>query len=89
MEHKHTPGSWHYARAGRIEVPYHRRGRAVTYAWREGYTLVTETSTTYPWSMRKDCRAEARAEGRRAVFHETIEQARAAITKARGNKITP
>lgn len=45
------------------------RGTGKGYAWRTGYSPnADDGSPTYPWQTRRECQAEARALGCRAVF---------------------
>jgi len=47
------------------------RGTGAGYRWTRGYSAVGEGGGgLYPWSTKAECRDEAEAEGKRAVFVE-------------------
>jgi hypothetical protein len=44
--------------------------RGARYQWRQGYSATTEEGKTlYPWLTKEECRTEASAEGKRAIFY--------------------
>ena len=57
----------------RTEKAFHYRGgieRGPRYEWRDGYSAEGEGGgVLYPWSTRGECRAEAKADGFKAVFY--------------------
>jgi hypothetical protein len=45
------------------------RGTGKSYAWREGFSeTATDGGVYYPWMTRKECQADARAQGAIARF---------------------
>lgn len=53
-----------YTRRGRVE-------RGSRYKWHEAYSATTpEGYVLYPWMTRRECRADAKTKGARAVFEE-------------------
>lgn len=49
---------------GRVERPDGKGG----YSWCNGYSETVDGSVLYPWMTRRECQAQARKQGRRAVF---------------------
>lgn len=64
----------HYYRAGQIE-----RGR--DYHWLDGYSRVTATGSLFPWLTKREAQSDARREGGKAVFHETLAEAQAVMVE--------
>ena len=53
-------------------ITYQYRGqveRGARYRWADGYSETTTTvGVLYPWLTKKECRRDAKAQGKRAVF---------------------
>ncbi len=67
----------YYIRRGLIEIPAPRNGKP-GYRWAEGYSTNGKTGLSYyPWQTRRQCQAEAKALGAKAVFINPNEGAQA------------
>jgi hypothetical protein len=53
-------------------ITYYYRGlieRGANYDWREGFSADSaEGRTLYPWNTKRECQAEAKQQGARAIF---------------------
>jgi hypothetical protein len=53
-------------------ITYYYRGmieRGANYDWREGWSANSEEGQTlYPWNTKRECQAEAKTKGAKAVF---------------------
>src|SRR5690606_30781324 len=60
-------------------IIYYYRGdieRGPKYEWHRGYSATSESGhVLYPWTTKRACRADAKAQGARAVFVETSDAA--------------
>ena len=61
-----------YTFRGSIERPSTRHRRP-SYRLFDGYSATTEDGAVlYPWMTKRECRAEAKADGKRAVFVQNL-----------------